>query len=82
MKLEADCCSASALLLAASAGAQAAEKFAVVMGNMPSANQFWALVEKGAQDKAKELGIEVIGAGLARRRIRRRPARSPWSRTC
>ena len=45
---------ASALLLAANAGAQAADKFAVVMGNIPSANQFWALVEKGALAKGKE----------------------------
>lgn len=54
---------ASALLVTASVSAQAADKFAVVMGNIPSANQFWALVEKGAQDKGKELGIEVTTLG-------------------
>ena len=54
---------ASALLMAANVSAQAADKFAVVMGNIPSANQFWALVEKGAQDKGKELGIEVTTLG-------------------
>src|SRR5690348_837917 len=54
---------ASALLLAANAGAQAADKFAVVMGNIPSANQFWALVEKGALAKGKEFGIEVTTLG-------------------
>src|SRR5689334_5742566 len=54
---------ASALLLAANAGAQAADKFAVVMGNIPSANQFWALVEKGALAKGKEVGVEVTTLG-------------------
>lgn len=54
---------ASVLLAASSAAATAADKFAVVMGNIPSANQFWAKVEEGAMAKAKELGVEVIVQG-------------------
>jgi ribose transport system substrate-binding protein len=54
---------ASGLLLAANANAFAAEKFAVVMGNLPSANQFWALVEQGALEKGEELGVEVTALG-------------------
>ena len=54
---------ASGLLLAANTSAFAAEKFAVIMGNLPSANQFWALVEQGALEKGKELGVEVTALG-------------------
>lgn len=54
---------ASAMVLASSAGALAADKFAVIMGNIPSANQFWAKVEEGALAKGKELGIEVTVLG-------------------
>jgi ABC-type sugar transport system substrate-binding protein len=54
---------ASGLLLAANASASAAEKFAVIMGNIPSANQFWALVEQGALEKGEELGVEVTALG-------------------
>ena len=54
---------ASGLLLAADGSAFAAEKFAVIMGNLPSANQFWALVEQGALEKGKELGVEVTALG-------------------
>jgi ribose transport system substrate-binding protein len=62
MKLR-DLLLASGLLLAADASAFAAEKFAVIMGNLPSANQFWALVEQGALEKGKELGVEVTALG-------------------
>ena len=51
------------ILLAADGSAFAAEKFAVIMGNLPSANQFWALVEQGALEKGKELGVEVTALG-------------------
>ena len=54
---------ATGVVFMSSAGASAAEKFAVIMGNNPSANQFWAKVEQGALEKGKELGIEVIALG-------------------
>jgi ribose transport system substrate-binding protein len=54
---------ASTIVLASSAGAFAADKFAVIMGNIPSANQFWAKVEEGALAKGKELGVDVIVLG-------------------
>ncbi|MBX3570522.1 MAG: sugar ABC transporter substrate-binding protein [Rhizobiaceae bacterium] len=54
---------ASAVVLASTAGAFAADKFAVIMGNIPSANQFWAKVEQGALEKGKEMGIEVTVLG-------------------
>lgn len=54
---------AAGVFLASSASAFAAEKFAVVMGNIPSANQFWAKVEEGALAKGTELGVEVIVQG-------------------
>lgn len=54
---------ASVLLAATGAGASAAEKFAVIMGNIPSANQFWAKVEQGALEKGKELGVDVTVLG-------------------
>ena len=54
---------ASGLLLASHVAAFAADKYAVIMGNTPAANQFWALVEKGAMAKAAELGVEVTVLG-------------------
>ena len=54
---------ATGVVFMSSAGASAADKFAVIMGNNPSANQFWAKVEQGALEKGKELGIEVIALG-------------------
>jgi ABC-type sugar transport system substrate-binding protein len=54
---------ASSCVLATSGSAYAAEKFAVIMGNIPSANQFWAKVEQGAKEKAKEMGVDVIVLG-------------------
>jgi ABC-type sugar transport system substrate-binding protein len=54
---------APSLILAWNGGAYAADKFAVVMGNIPSANQFWAQVEKGAKDKAKEISVDVTVLG-------------------
>jgi ribose transport system substrate-binding protein len=54
---------ASGLLLATQTSAFAADKYAVIMGNTPAANQFWALVEKGAMEKAAELGVEVTVLG-------------------
>jgi ABC-type sugar transport system substrate-binding protein len=54
---------ASSILLATSVSAIAADKYAVIMGNMPSANQFWAKVEEGAMAKAKEIGVEVTVLG-------------------
>jgi len=54
---------ASSILLGSSVGAQAADKYAVIMGNTPSANQFWAHVEEGAKAKAKELGVDVTVLG-------------------
>jgi ribose transport system substrate-binding protein len=54
---------ATSLVLASSASAFAADKFAVIMGNIPAANQFWAKVEQGALAKGKELGVEVTVLG-------------------
>lgn len=54
---------ATSIFIASSASAHAADKFAVIMGNIPSANQFWAKVEEGALAKGKELGIEVTVLG-------------------
>ena len=54
---------ATSVLLASSMGASAAEKIAVIMGNIPAANQFWAKVEQGALDKGKELGVDVTVLG-------------------
>jgi ABC-type sugar transport system substrate-binding protein len=54
---------ASSFVLASSVGAFAADKYAVIMGNIPSANQFWAKVEQGAKEKAKDLGVDVTVLG-------------------
>jgi ABC-type sugar transport system substrate-binding protein len=54
---------AAGVLLATSAGASAADKIAVIMGNIPAANQFWAKVQKGALDKGKEIGVDVTVLG-------------------
>src|SRR5204863_5082499 len=54
---------ATCLVLASSVGASAADKFAVIMGNIPAANQFWAKVEAGALAKGKELGVDVTVLG-------------------
>jgi ABC-type sugar transport system substrate-binding protein len=54
---------ATSVVLASSVGALAANKYAVIMGNNPSANQFWAKVEQGALEKGKELGVEVAVLG-------------------
>jgi ABC-type sugar transport system substrate-binding protein len=50
------CC----LVFASSFSALAADKIAVVLGGLSSANQFWAKVEKGSLDKGKELSVEVM----------------------
>jgi ABC-type sugar transport system substrate-binding protein len=54
---------ATSLVLVSGTSVFAADKYAVVMGNIPSANQFWAKVEDGANTKAKELGVEVTVQG-------------------
>jgi ribose transport system substrate-binding protein len=54
---------ATSIVLASSMGASAADKIAVIMGNIPAANQFWAKVEEGALAKGKELGVEVTVLG-------------------
>ena len=54
---------ATGLVLASSVGAFAADRYAVIMGNVPSANQFWAKVEQGALEKGKEIGVEVTVLG-------------------
>ena len=54
---------AAGVLLATSASASAADKIAVIMGNIPAANQFWAKVQQGALDKGKEIGVDVTVLG-------------------
>jgi ribose transport system substrate-binding protein len=54
---------AAGVLLATSASALAADKIAVIMGNIPAANQFWAKVQQGALDKGKEIGVDVTVLG-------------------
>ena len=60
---------ASGVLLASTVGAFAADKYAVIMGNIPSANQFWAKVEQGALEKGKELGVDVTVLEIGRAHV-------------
>lgn len=55
---------ASTVLLS-TGGAFAADKIAVIASDTPSANQYWAKAEQGAEAKGKELGVEVTFLGPA-----------------
>lgn len=50
----------SALVLGLSAGAASADAILVTMKGPGAGNPFWGAVERGASDKAAELGVEVV----------------------
>lgn len=64
MKLRPFFLATSAVLLS-SFGAFAADRVAVISSDTPSANQYWAKAEQGAEAKGKEIGVEVTYLGPA-----------------